>query len=338
MKHVSIAALALAMASMTIGTARPDDSFEQLVFAAIAAPSHVSYTGTVEVIRMGSHSAEAAVYHVEHRAPGMTRRDYTAPSALAGDSMVVEGPRTLSVDPRLHRVVETSNATAGDSTALNADYALLRANYRVQFQGNEAFDGRPAMDLILINKYSGRQTMLLRLDRASKMVLDKEEFASNGALVSEVRFEEISYAASIPAADFSVPAGYARLRESSAVSFGSVGDAMKRCGFAARAPRSLPDGFSAIEGTVVDAQGVRTIQLLYSDGLRTVSVFESSKPTTLDATPFGPKMLRVGTASAEYAEDGSTALLAWSDGGLHYTLAGELGLVDLTRLAESLQP
>jgi hypothetical protein len=48
--------------------------------------------------------------------------------------------------------------------------------------------------------------------------------------------------------------------------------------------------------------------------------------------------MRVGAYEAEYAEDGSTALLAWSDGSLHYTLVGEVGQVDLPHLAAAMTP
>ncbi len=54
---------------------------EALLFEASSAPSTVSYTGTVVVVRIGSRSAEASVYRIEHRAPDQTRRVYSAPSA-----------------------------------------------------------------------------------------------------------------------------------------------------------------------------------------------------------------------------------------------------------------
>ena len=103
-------------------------------------------------------------------------------------------------------------------------------------------------------------------------------------------------------------------------------------------PRSLPEGFAPIEGTVVELHGVRTAHLLYCDGLRTVSLFENAQASTLEAATLRPRTMRVGAYEAEYAEDGSTALLAWSDGSLHYTLVGEVGQVDLPHLAAAMTP
>ncbi len=44
----------------------------------------------------------------------------------------------------------------------------------------------------------------------------------------------------------------------------------------------------------------------------------------------------MGGRNAEYAEDGATALLAWSDGTLYYTLVAEVGVVNLARIAASI--
>ena len=189
MKRANVAALALAAGSLTFAAAKPaTDPLNALLSAAISAPSDVSYVGVVEVVRMGSHAAEAEVYRVEHRAPNLTRRVYTAPSGLSGDSVVSKGDLAFSIDAKRHRIVETRNGALDDPLALNADYALLLENYRVSRKGSEVFDGRRAIDLVLINKFTRRITMLVRIDEASKLVLDKEEFAPDGSLVSELRF------------------------------------------------------------------------------------------------------------------------------------------------------
>ncbi|MBV8067834.1 MAG: hypothetical protein JO113_07645, partial [Candidatus Eremiobacteraeota bacterium] len=62
-------AITVALAAVTLGFAVAKESRDPLLFAAIAAPANVSYTGVVEVVRIGSRSAEADVYRVEHRAP-----------------------------------------------------------------------------------------------------------------------------------------------------------------------------------------------------------------------------------------------------------------------------
>lgn len=345
MKNVSLLALTLAVGTLAIAIGKeshPTVAFTQdrdeLLSAAITAPSNVSYTGVVEATRMGTHNAEVDVYRLEHLAPNLTRRTYTAPSSLAGESIVARGDLLFSVDDRRHRIVEARNEAAADATLVAAEYALLRENYEVLDKGDESFDARHAIDVALVNKESHRITMLLRIDAASKVALSRQEFGPTGNLVSETRFEAIHFTA--PAArDFSLPQQFSVVRDPT---FGGAPEQPERAiagaGFDARAPRSLPGGFAQVEGNLTDMRGVHTLHLLYSDGIRTISLFENVKASTLETTRTQVQSLRIGDRQAQYAEDGPNALLAWSDGALYYTLVGEVGSVDLTHLAAAISP
>ena len=338
LKRANLAAVAIAAATLGFAVAKQQaDPAQTLLAAAIDAPSQVSYSGVVEVVRIGDRSSEVEIYRVEHRAPNLTRRSYSAPAALAGDSMVSRGDLDFSLDPKQRRIVETRDDAASDSDGIAADYALLRENYRIVPKGRENFDGRSTIDLGLINRYSGKITMLVRIDSQNKLMLDKQEFSPSGGLIGEVRFERVSYGA-IPADDFALPAGYAMARAAgSEVSLSPEGVA-RSAGFAVREPRRLPEGFAPLEASLTEMQGVRTVQFLYSDGIRTVSLFENATASTLDAARLTTQSVRVGARSARYTEDGSTALLAWNDGGRCYTLVGEVGSVDLTHLAAAITP
>lgn len=340
MKRVSAAvALLLAVATLAFAAARTaPDPLEAKLLAAMTSTPHVSYTGTVEVVRIGNHTAEATVYRIEHRAPDFTRRVYTAPGALYGDSVIAKGELVFSIDAKRRRIIERQSEGGDDVPTPKSDYALLQQNYRIAGGGSETFDGRRAIDVTLTNDYSGRRTMLLRIDAVTNVVLDRKEFATNGALVSEMRFESIRYVGELPSGDFALPAGYAVVR---GAAFGEPFTTPQRvvdtAGFAAREPRALAEGFSPVDATVVELRGVRTLHVLYSDGLRTLSLFENAQASTLDTTHLRPQSVSVGNSTALYAEDGPTALLAWSDGTLHYTLVGDAGLVDLRRIAQSME-
>jgi negative regulator of sigma E activity len=335
--RVSIAALLLG-AGLSVAVAKTAPvPIDPLLRAAIAAPENVSYVAVVEVVRMGSQSAEASVCRIEHRAPDLTRRTYTTPSNLAGDSVVTKGDLMFTIEAKRAKIVETRD-DAEDAGALRADYALLRENYRVVRQGDEIFDGRQTIDLAIISQHTRRTAMLAKIDAANDTVLDRQEFAPNGSLVSETRFEQVRYATP-PAADFTLPSRYALVRDPAfATQAEEAGHTATSTDFAVREPRSLPGGFAPVESVQLEVHGVRSVHLLYSDGLRTVSLFENAKASTLETSSLAPQKMRVGTRSAEYLEDGATALLTWSDGTLYYTLVGDVGLVDLPSLAASITP
>ena len=73
------------------------DPLDTLIFAALTAPANVSYSGTVQSFQIGSGSSDAAVYRVEHRAPDLTRRVYTAPADLFGYTVVEKGDQNYAI-------------------------------------------------------------------------------------------------------------------------------------------------------------------------------------------------------------------------------------------------
>jgi negative regulator of sigma E activity len=327
------ATLTLASANSTRG------AVDALLYEAISAPATVSYSGVVQFVRIGSRHAEASVYRVEHRAPDLTRRTYTAPSAISGDAVVSKGDITFSIDPKRRRIVEARNDALDDRAAWRDNYALMRQNYRAVEQGAESFDGRPTVDVLLINKYSHRPALLVRIDRESKIVLDQQEFGTDGSMISDLRFEAVRYTPAIPSRDFNLPKAYAVVPGPTFAQPSEDPERVARsAGFAAREPRSLPDGFEAVEGNIVELKGVRTLHVLYSDGIRTVSLFENARPTITDMTHLQPEPLNIGGHSGEYAEDGATSLLSWSDGTLHYALVSDLQLTDLRNIAAAIAP
>lgn len=305
----------------------------------LSAPSKVSYSAIVETVRIGNHGSEASVYRIEHRAPDMTRKVYSAPPALFGDSEITEGSLKYSIDEKHHRIVETKNAaTATDPKSVGDNEALIRANYRPVRVGTTSFGGRPVVGALLVNKYTNRGTIFVRVDRETNVVLDKQEFGPNGALLSETRLEQVRYGP-VPAANFALPKGYAvvdgpKVQEVSNDPDRLIHDA----GFAARKPVALPEGFAPLSGDVVELRGSRTVQLLYSDGLRTVSLFESSAPIGPNMAPLHPQPVTLGGRTAQYGEDGAVDLLTWTDGKLYYTLVGELGITELANIAGKVTP
>jgi outer membrane lipoprotein-sorting protein len=340
MKRLS-AIVALALLSVSVAQAGADsgnDPALALLSQALAAPSTVSYSGVVQCVRFGNRAAEASVYRIEHRAPNLTRRTYTAPAAYSGDSEITQGGVKYAIDPTRHRVVETRSDATEDRLAMDDNAALIRENYRAVEQGVQAFDGRRTVGVSLINRYSGRRTMFVRIDVERKLVLDKQEYSDDGSLISEIRFESVTYS-TLPAADFAVPKTYgvvkaARLDESSRDADRIVRDA----GFGARKPRTLPEGFSPLDGALIEMGGARTVHLLYSDGVRTLSLFESATPVAPNIAPFHPQSVSLGGRSAQYGEDGSVDLLTWTDGRLYYTLVGELGITELASIARKITP
>lgn len=336
----AVAGAAAIAASLALASAAPgDEPADGLVFDAMTAPATVSYSGTVESVDIGNQHSEAAVYRIVHRAPDLTERTYTSPPKLRGDSVLSRGDENYFVDVRRHRVVQTENDATSDQIARDDNYLLLRANYRAVKGGAAAFNGRPTRTIVLVNKFTNRTTMLVRVDERTKLVLDKQQFAPDGSLASETRFEDVRFSSDLPNADFSLPKDYAVVRgEKIGEPSKDVAEVVRDAGFSAAAPRFLPDGFTPLEGHVIAIKGIRTLHVLYSDGIRTVSLFENPGSSGLDLARLHPQAVKVGSRDAQYAERGTTTLLTWDDGPLHCALVGELPIDELARIAGSISP
>lgn len=310
---------------------------KDLLRAAMQAPAKQSYVGEVQILRFGNQKSEASIFRIEHRAPNLTRRWYLAPQDLYGDSIISRGETTYSIDVKRNRIVVTQDDSIDDQVAEDDNFGLLNANYKVDEGPRESLFGRPVRTLQLSNRYTGLTTMRVHIDAQTFLVLEKEQYAPNGALVSQMRFENLRYTQDIPSAIFDVPTKIARVDgPRRGMPSYDLQRLIKTAGFAARGPQYLPEGFLPIAGNVVEMKGVRSLHLLYSDGIRTMSLFQNAKGAAVDMSGFKAQDSTFQGHAGRYVEEGPTTLLAWQQGALHFTLVGELTLGELEKIAASI--
>jgi outer membrane lipoprotein-sorting protein len=327
------------VASATAASAPLPDSAYALLQAAADAPRHVSFVGQVELMTIGSHGAQASVFRVDHRAPNLTRRWYVSPPNVYGDWTVAKNDAEYAVDVKRHRIVVTDNDGFGVHYGWHRDLALLRRNYRAATGRDVVIAGRAAHTVILINRYTGQTTMRLWVDAQTGLMLQRQVFSSLGSMVMQMHFDDVRFTNAIPLSTFALPASYP------VVAGPSRGDpstdpsaVMARAGFAARGPRFLPEGFTAVAADLGDENGVRTLHLLYSDGIRTFSLFENARGAAVNMAGYTPVPFTLGSLRGESVDEGPTTLLAWSRGHLHFALVGELNRDELEQIAASIAP
>lgn len=335
--NVAVAAVVLAATTSIAGASPASEAPDALLADAFAAPEHVSYSGTVEITKVGAHGAESSVFDIEHRAPDRTRKTYSAPSNVGGDSVVTVGNRSYDIDVKRSRVVASENDALTDPVSFSANYLLLRRNYTAVAKDDDTFAGRPTNVVALVSDYSHRAMVVIRIDRSTKIVLDKQQFSSDGTLVGEMRFIRVKYAGTMPDSDFAVPTNLPQVAGAKrGVPSESIDALVAQAGFAAHNPKFLPLGFAPVEGSVETIQGVRTLHLLYSDGVRTVSLFENSNAPSADLSRYHAQATRIAGRDGQYAEAGPTTILAWTNGNLTCTLVGEMQLDELQKIAASI--
>jgi negative regulator of sigma E activity len=304
---------------------------------AVLAYTKYSYTGQVQNTDYGVSRADAVLFRIEHRAPDKTRRWYLAPESLYGDSIISRGDTSYDIDPHTKRIIVTHDDAIDDQVAMDDNFGLLLHNYRAVIGPDDNVAGRRAIDVLLINRYTGETVMRIAVDAQTKLVLQKDRYAASGSVAHQMRFEQITYTNAIPAQVFDIPSsGYNRKDgPSHGIPSNDLAAVVRTAGFRATGPKYLPDGFLPVAGDVSDIKGVRTLHILYSDGLRTVSLFENARGAAADLSKFTVHKTKVRSADAQYVEDGPTTLLTWSSGAHHFALVGELSRPELVRIASS---
>jgi negative regulator of sigma E activity len=328
---------ALALILLAPAKSPPPETGMSLLHAAVDASRHVSFTGQVELLEIGAHGAEASIFRVEHRSPDLTRRWYISPRNLYGDSIVSHGNDVYAIDVLHHRVVVTHNETFGIHYGWTHDVALLTKNYRPVMDHDETVAGHLVDVISLVNRYSGKTTMKLWIDEVTNLTLRREVYAPDGSVLLSMHFDNVKFTNSIPLSTFALPDGYTI---TAGPSRGAPSDdpsaVMTRSGFHPHGPHYLPEGFTAVAGDLADEHGVHILHLLYSDGLRTVSLFENANGAAVDMSGYHPVNIDVSGIPMQSVEQGATMLLAWSDSGIHYALVGDLGITELERIATSI--
>ena len=331
-----------ALAALAIGgiAANAQENANRLLRAGIDAPNSVSYVGQVQNVEFGQTRADATIFRIEHKSPDLTRRWYVAPQSLYGDSIISHGDTSYNVDVKHNRIIVSKDDAIDDQVAMDDNFSLLSHNYRSVLGPDETIAGRRTLSVLLVNKYTGQTVMRVWLDAETNLVLQKERYANNGSITYQMRFDQIRYTNAMPSAIFDVPRkGFARLRGADhGAPSSDIANIVRMAGFPARFPQHIPNGFTPVEGVVADVKGVRTIHLLYSDGVRTISLFENAHDSAVDMSRYQVHTADVHGNEARYVNEGPTTLLAWGQGGLHFTLVGELSRDELLKIAGSIAP
>jgi outer membrane lipoprotein-sorting protein len=314
---------------------------EALVLAAIDAPHRISFEGQEQVTRWGPTAADSTIVRVEHKAPDRFRRTYLAPEAIYGEYVISRGPQSEKFEPKNARVIVTNNPALENTAALADNTTLVRKNYTPVLGSEETVAGRKAATVTLVNRFTGERLMRLWIDEQTHIILAKETYHSDGSLETRVRFDQIRYTSDIPDSVFALalPAGYHSVQgRNYGDPSGEIGKAISAAGFAPIGPKYLPDGFSIIGADTSNVRSIKSLHLLYSDGLRNLSLFENDRAAAADFGALRPTSTSFEGHAAQYVKQGPTTLLAWHEHDLAFALVGDLDLKEMIEIAKSVVP
>lgn len=284
----------------------------ELLRQSATAAGRISYLGTQYVSTWSaltkSAASTSAIVQVQHEAGGQTE---------------------IRLHDRQTAILDGSTATtwlAGDGPA-----ELLLGAYDVRLVGEGKVAGRYT-DIVEALRADGSVAARLWLDRETALSLRRESFAHDGYPLSASSFVEVAIGGANLCCTFG-PARTSTLDTDGADRFALHWpeiEQLREDGW--HCPEKLAAGMVLYEARRVgDA-----IQLSYSDGVMTVSVFEQSgwlDPSRLE----GYETVEFN-GGVVYTRPGPPARLMWSSGDRVITVVAEAPLDTVEQLFESLPP
>lgn len=319
-------------------TAAASPSAGDLLRLANGADDRISYTGTITTVIYNEHGADSTVVRVDHEAPDKWRMWYVAPADAYGRLIVSDEMTTYQYEPKIATVYNDSWEQA-PSLTLDLDTAKVLKNYAADIGAGASVAGRKAVTISLVSKYNGALAQRVWVDADTDVVLQRESYDSDGTISSKTSFDTIRFVTDLPKDlfDLTIPAGmHVAPGPTYGKSVKAISDIQGGVPFSIISPQYVPQGFTFDQASVGMRNGIQTVQLLYTDGLRDFSVFENATDRLPDLT--SPERFDVDDTPGITDELDGETLLSWNAYSLNITLVGDMPARLLARIGASVKP
>jgi outer membrane lipoprotein-sorting protein len=266
---------------------------------------------------------------LKHAGPRRQRIEYLAPPRLAGEVILIAGPRLLHYRPRPRpRILEGDTDIADLAERAKELLASLAAGrVRVALVGGQIVAGRNT-DILEIRSGPAAPFKRLWIDRETGVRLKHETVDQAGAVIVSSYFTKITYGPQLDPDDFRpdrLPPAPVEAQIPSSPPLESVAEAQRLVGFLVRVP-ALPPRFRLKGLWATGGPAAKGVLLQYTDGVNTVVLGQRRLPRT-GAAP------RV----ADGAVRSRRGVAFWVSGDKVYTLFANVRPEVLRRIVESLR-
>jgi peptidoglycan/xylan/chitin deacetylase (PgdA/CDA1 family)/negative regulator of sigma E activity len=328
-----------APAAPPLGPAADSEPIRWLTEAALA-PRTVSYEGT-KTVTVWAQTVRASEVRIYHEAPDRTRLEYLAAGDQPERIVVINGARQIEFVPGRDRYVEGPAPRTDEDELIRQILPQLTANYDVHFAGGERVAGRPARIIEIQGRLPGRPRLRLWIDAQTRLILRLERYGPGGALRETTAFLSVQLNPALAGDLFVVtppPGAVVQRRRPPAAASGlppTMEEIARRVGFIPQLPAYLPPGYQFVKSNVVMIRGTPTATFVFTDGVATMTLFESRGPQVGAA---GGQRVRVGAFEGTVQARGVATVLHWNTNGISMTLVGDVASIELVRVGESVPP
>ncbi|HEY3329906.1 MAG TPA: outer membrane lipoprotein-sorting protein [Capsulimonadaceae bacterium] len=304
-----------------------------------AAEAH-SYAGHQYITTWteDGHST-TVVTAVAHRARYEFLQRFTAPKSRAGRVILENASNQWTYVPRTNVVIQTARPPQRPD---EPDFGLLKQNYALNVAPKrEKIAGRDSYVVTIASKHRKDKALRYWVDVSTGLALRSERYHADGDLASVSYFSDINFHPAFAASTFS-PTQWpgARVQQmmykSTAASSMTPSETARSLGGHAVAPANMRE-FKLKSVTRLPAAKQETLHLHYSDGLTSLSVFETLKAHRKATRMPGSRPIALpGGNTGRIAARGNYCILNFDTPRNTITLLGDLSPETLVDLASSL--
>lgn len=269
----------------------------------------------------------ATLAQVTQGAKGSYRMVYEAPPSARGRIVWVHNRSCWQYEPAKNLLTRTE-LPALDLSSRQTAYQQIARNYRISLVSDrDAAAGRPAYLIELTALSGGKGRQRIWVDRATFKSLRMETYYADGTLARLITYSNVVFPAHIPDAEMKPAVGPSVRRREFTLSA-----AMRESGSRAMAERARSVGLTAegplgfrLERIIRSRVGRKqTLQLIYSDGLETLSVFVQENGAPFRQPSAGWRAVPMKQITAYRRLQGHTSTLLWTHRGRRYTAISHL--------------
>jgi len=256
---------------------------------------------------------------------GRYRVAFTQPRDAAGRIVTSDGRVFWTYEPTKKLLTKNAQVSGTGQGALRTD-PLIEDNYRIRLISDSAVvAGRPAYQIELTPRQVGKSRQQRWIDKATFKTLRIETRFADGVTARVIDYSEVTLPALVKQIDFqplrmpglrvedgSTPASY--------IPASQVRDRARALGLTSDAPL----GFRLLQITSVEVGDKPNLQLLYSDGIETVSIFAQDGGRTPKIIPVNWQRESVNGVLVFQEKSGHTNTFVWSANGHRFTAVSHL--------------
>lgn len=319
------------------GSLRAADGRDLLARTGVTAVER-NFSGSKVVIDFSQLTPQVAKLSVLRQLDGKERRVYQTSKSV----VVIDGDYFYQYHPAKRLLIKKKLPGEGGYDSLQKEnLKQTLVSYELRNLPSEAVAGRDTLLYEFHPRDAGTRPMRkVWVDIETGLFLRMEIYSPGNKLFWLSAYEDIDYQATVSPASFTmeVPSGV-RVVETEEGRCFSPGTAAEIAGFPLGLPQYLPGGFVRKCVRARHSGDYGEIQVLYSDGLSLLSIFESTR--------FRPLKESGSSQSAPVQVDGSpgslqglglVSALSWKSPWAYVTILGEISRDEMLKVAESIRP